>query len=71
MKQQNDINTRYHWNNTGSGNKIKPKQITAGPGDIISCHPFFARRMAPNHSDGIRYGVFMRPTRMDYRHNIY
>ena len=69
MKRQNDLSTRYNWD-TSSNNKIKPKQIIASPGDIILCHPFLAHRVAPNHSDDIRYGVFMRPTRMDHAQNI-
>ena len=67
MKQQNDINSRYNWDN--ASNNIKPKQIIGSPGDIILCHPFLAHRVAPN-IQMIFVMIFMYPTRMDHQQNM-
>ena len=68
IKKQNDITTRYNWNN--GVNKINARQTIATPGDIILCHPFLAHRVAPNYSNDIRDAVFMRPTKMGHKQNM-
>jgi len=66
---QNNNNTRHNWVSNDE-HVIKPLQIQASKGDVILCHPFLAHHVAPNITQNIRYGVFVRPTRMDHFKHI-